>query len=410
MNDDETKEAGYWKVDKSSNLYKETINTFRKGIDDVNSRVFGGSTIDWIFSIKDKVTSGEKTEEEFQRDRKRFLNPSRNQLGNKIKWKNFRPYVMNFYHEALEVPGVRQRIIDRMGEKLFMQQDPFVLVDDQVITDDLYEVILIHHIEQFQLKQKNFDEKLPQLRAQFREKILKAIQEGRIKIDPARAEEIANIPILLFDDLSNDDYIGGYYNSQANVVYISSLNIETEPLETVIHELTHGLSGNTFVGFKDREEEAKDDTDVSEAFKTLMRKLSRRGMEEELQIQRLGLSFAGSCIKAERFGWLNEAITEVIAADIIGDNPEREPEDRGIARIEERALLKLLRHSGKFDIPLDLFKDAYFEEYDPNLPYGERIPAWKKLYTAINEAYYPGFLVELDKVYKGAVDINNLPT
>ena len=86
-------------------------------------------------------------------------------------------------------------------------------------------------------------------------------------------------------------------------------------------------------------------------------------------------------------------LTETLTQELIQD------ESKGSYK-DERALFQLLQKQGNSPIDQKVFLGAYFENYDPDLPYGERIPNWKKLYKAINEAYTPGFLVKLDDFVK----------
>ncbi len=60
----------------------------------------------------------------------------------------------------------------------------------------------------------------------------------------------------------------------------------------------------------------------------------------------------------------------------------------------------MLKQNGKTQISRTFFLGAYFENYNPDLPYGERIPSWKRMCREINDAYEPGFLVKLDNYVK----------
>ncbi len=98
-------------------------------------------------------------------------------------------------------------------------------------------------------------------------------------------------------------------------------------------------------------------------------------------------------MKNHRFHWLNEAVTETVTLNLLS-------RENSASYVPERELLDLLLKKGGKKLPQQLFIDAYFESYDPEKPVDEHIPAWKKLYAEINEAYRPGFLLQLDKYIK----------
>lgn len=131
------------------------------------------------------------------------------------------------------------------------------------------------------------------------------------------------------------------------------------------HEMLHALSGETLVHKKARFHDTQWST-----------------------IENIRLGFRFNAGFDTRFNWLNEAMTETLTMQLTGDGAD-------YAYRSERSLLTLLcKISG---IDFSLFVDAYFEHFDPSKEGADRNPAWRKLYAALNRAFCPGFLLQLDK-------------
>lgn len=207
----------------------------------------------------------------------------------------------------------------------------------------------------------------------------------------------------MYDELINQKVFGGFYQVDTHGIFIGASDL-SELEERLFHEVEHALSGNTFIATS--EPEVSYDPEKKEDFFETMGKLilqleltEEEGNKRKVSAQamRMGLVFGNACVANERFSWLNEAVTETIAANIRNSTSALDLDVPGVAREGERKMFKALVRQGKEGIPFQLFVDAYYEDYDPNKPQGERIPAWKKLNAAIGTAYAPGFLTKLDK-------------
>ena len=271
------------------------------------------------------------------------------------------------------------------------------LFDETKTPDDVYIDLITQHVEQYNDREQQFEAILPILRQSFQTRLERAIHEGRI---PQIVSEVANrrmgdLDIVLVDALSThlDDYTGAY-NVDAEQIKIAEQTWDDSGEESFLdkifgkrpqsqdeeqevprtlehvytHEMLHFLAGRTILSSVDIEQD----------------------FEGEIIHQRGGLRYN---TPNRRFQWLNEAVTEGLAVEFMGGK------DKGIYR-RERELLRLLQTKGKTELPEDLFIDAYFENYDPNILQKDRIPAWKKLQQAINKAYEPGFLVQIDNVVR----------
>jgi hypothetical protein len=70
---------------------------------------------------------------------------------------------------------------------------------------------------------------------------------------------------------------------------------------------------------------------------------------------------------------------------------------------KERDLTNNMLTSGGVDVDFFILAKAYFEDNDPRTP--DQLPYWRTFMRALNESYYPGFLIELDDtVQKQGVD------
>jgi hypothetical protein len=183
----------------------------------------------------------------------------------------------------------------------------------------------------------------------------------------------------------------GLYNIYDHVIFLANaqgieelikraFSSEEEYENALTHESFHAIAGKTIVQEADREA-AYLDFPIS----------------NQPRIVKQGLAFLFSRQKEagmkrpfnRRFGWLDEAVTESEALTVL-NKKER------IVREKEIRLYELLRKKGKFELPRELFIDAYTEDYDLTAPPGDRLPNWKKLRGAINHAYDRRFLIELD--------------
>ncbi len=183
-------------------------------------------------------------------------------------------------------------------------------------------------------------------------------------LDPAvTSARLQKLEITFIDPFASDmEDIAGGYREGSRHVFISAASGDLESV--YIHEALHYLSGKTI--------------------------LAEDG--QSLNYQRMGLSIHSRLRRDDRFVWLNEAVLEPLSKLIL----ERESKD-GTYYTKEQGLLALLLTKGSIPIDRNLAIQAFFENYDADKPYGERIPHWKTFYTIINSAYSPGFLTKLDK-------------
>lgn len=237
-----------------------------------------------------------------------------------------------------------------------------------------------------EIKKMAEKEWLPEFKAQFLEKAGALIQSGELNItaDELR-KRIAGVKISFFNHgtiASEALDTGGVYNSDQILVGID-LNGQKD-LEAVKvhsrhifnHEMLHAISGVLYVT----------STKQTGLYRT---QRQRTGLRFELMGEN----------EFERFAWLNEALTETLALELDKNI------DRDLAPYKsERTLLSLLINGpagGKVvGVERAKFSHAYFENYEPKDEPESRLQGWKDLMHTINEKYYPGFLVKVDKLIK----------
>jgi len=282
-----------------------------------------------------------------------------------------RPVVLSFLEEILEDKELKKDLKQKLeaGPSFGSHH---VAREFKKIPDDIYERMLAAHVTQFEIKSKKFLELEPILRSQSTQLILEEIKAGRIALQPEiAASRISGVTVHLEDALTSklEENLGTFY-PESNQIRIAEQLSPDELQSTYVHEMLHALSGRTI-------------TEVQWEDSSSM-----------IAHQRIGTHFS---TRQERFRWLNEAITEALAMQLLGRS-------KSTTYTKERKLLELISKKGNEEIPRELFTNAYFENYEfgEKDKTGQGVPAWKRLQEKMSQAYGPGFLVELDKLIKVA--------
>jgi len=242
-------------------------------------------------------------------------------------------------------------------------------------TEQITELIIFHN-NNFEKSRKAFEEKAPAWKNEFIQKAQAAIDSGQLPITRQQLEDRISLTNLDLGDglgspTSTTDRYGTFEDSTETAVIFQQTLREATGKKTFFHELTHAISGRAINILEpgQRYEGAGDN-------------------------QRIGLRFLYPGSSPARIGlhWLNEARTESLAAQIA--------EVGATAYPSERQLFSLLLTSGSQPLDQKLFDEAYIEDYDPSLAPADRVPKWKAMYAAVNQAYAPGFLLKLDQYIK----------
>lgn len=255
--------------------------------------------------------------------------------------------------------------IIHLDEDRYLDTD-FIAKHLDDLPPELFRQMLDSNVSSWRKQQDLLQEKLPEFRKIFSDKIKEKIRAGRIPLDPEKIEsDVEGVPVFagdpaLYSPLSDR---GGDYNTRSHSAVISIVDFMAEKsnednvseyiFRIYSHELLHALSGQTIA--------TSDLAAVSASW-------------------RLGLSIG------HRFNWLNEAITEKLNIEIVDS-------DEGVYMAERQLFDTLLLKSGIADQD---FVDVYFENLDPSKKGDDRIPAYKKLIRQINEKFGAGFLNRLD--------------
>ena len=296
---------------------------------------------------------------------------------------------------------LRNEIVSRRRRsKLILE-----VIREDVMDADTWFTMLYEHRVSYLEKKKRVLEYIPEFKASFKKIILTAIQNGELPITEERLNKVLEIvKIDVGDEIYNAyDNEGGLYRDGTEVVYISSANLSIPNIEksklfhVYIHEMFHALSGKTILKnttIIPPDDDYNYDTQTTEGgpitFETTGSQ--RVGLEIGNRIEKKG----ERTILVEQFKWLNEALTEALAKKYSGYDDS----DYGGAYLAEQKLLTVLEE--KYDIPHELFLQAYFEHYEPEARKTESgaIPRWKKLFAVLNEKMGTGTLVKLDKEIK----------
>jgi len=238
------------------------------------------------------------------------------------------------------------------------------------LPDSLAERLTRRHVEYVNARQEAFEQReLPAIMAETDRRMRLAIARGTIPVTEEQWERFRSVtPIRLLDPLFEYEDRGGSYRS--HIVFLSSEADVENKVSILVHESLHALSGRTVVQVTETDEEFGDDTSFDH--------------------RRLGLHFSSDIWagRQEKFRWLNEAVTEDLTVEISGG------EDHGVYQHERRLLDQLsgaLGPGGR-----RRFREAYFEDYDPQLNNEERIPFYRKLVRTVGAELGQDFLVNLD--------------
>ncbi|MEK7532529.1 MAG: hypothetical protein AAB579_02920 [Patescibacteria group bacterium] len=255
---------------------------------------------------------------------------------------------------------------------------------ERLDTPDMLMPMIEHHVKWVAEQEKEITRELASFKKRFRTLLARSIKTDAVpavrSLTPAQINE--RLGILKFsaiDEFSTSlAEMWGDFQANTHTVRLS-VNIPPDKRWKVfVHEMFHALSGQHEVGFFDEFPEfnmygmAKVGTHFGDPFSGV------RGMESDGRRKNK---------RRPVLHWLNEALTEAVTRDVLGD------QYRHGTYVQERALLDVLKHAG---VPSDILYRAYFENYAVK-PAGEhRSPAMKELFQKTNELFGDGFLVKLD--------------
>src|SRR3989344_2863573 len=246
-------------------------------------------------------------------------------------------------------------------------------LEEGFISNELYELMLRIHKENFEKKLEKFNQKLPEYLSNIRGRVESKINEGVLPITLEHFDHIVSETTFSIRDglEASFEETNGKYLIDLGKIYIAEFLETDEAIEdTLTHELMHALGGRTILG-----------THTSVAGYKI----------EDFNHQRSGLFFGDKKNqKSWQLQWLNEALTETLTDLVIGKSRKN--------YANEKKLLNLLQSRGGHKIDMQAFINAYFENYSMSHP--DRVPAWKELIHQINESYTPGFLLALDTYIK----------
>ncbi|MBI3109556.1 hypothetical protein HYZ06_00765 [Candidatus Daviesbacteria bacterium] len=367
MAEGQPEQRRFTKISEKSEAYRDHQEV-RDSIQDPIDYAFGAD----IASHRKNIGKlPEFLQPRFEATQKRKLGRARAKLQSLAHHRRFERYLGEFIRESLldNNLGLLANTLKGGGRPDFKK-----VFDVKGIPNKILESMIIAHVQRFETQLNTFDTQIQAWNQQFKQQITEKIDGGAYPISPETLERrLRNTKVVLGDALRDDltSDRGGQFDVEKETAMIAQQELRRRGEKVYTHEMFHALSGRTLV--------AKQPEPTPYSFGGV-----------EFNAQRIGLRFQAD--KMGRFRWLNEAVTEHLAQDLLSLSDS--------AYAPERELFRLLQQQGKTPIPEDLFIGAYFENYDPDLPYGERIPAWKKLYGAINDVYSPGFLVRLDNYVK----------
>lgn len=326
-------------------------------------------------------------------------NPSKKQI-----------YVQNFYLEIINESDVLyekfHEILNKKEYKLFdhikshtsgylnaFTSDcaKYITNNPDFMTDELIIKISQERRKIFEENETILLERKDQLEADFTQRFKEFKEKYSIDINIDQIREILkNTKITCVDPLVGKlENKSGQYETQKHLISINYNNMEKFIEYIYNHEALHAISGTTIL---------KEDAHV----KTRIKDEYNEDDQTEYFPLRFGLQFTkpndiigGTYGRKERnfkstLHWLNEAITEGINVEMMG-------EDHSIYR-KQREILQYLINNSEGRLKKSDFFNAYFENYDQLTE--NKIPYWKDLFSKIQDSYDPTFLQRLDHIIK----------
>lgn len=255
-----------------------------------------------------------------------------------------------------------------------------------------YEKILRYHSKEFSLKEERFlKNEWPNYKERFKEKIQTVLQRYNIPItEQLIAERLEEVKFSMIDSFESAQEIeNASHDVENDVLRVSEQVLVSKAYaeHVIFHEFLHVISGRTITArvssFQEQLQAGEQPVDIT---------------SQEINQSRSGLFLfnrqKGNIeeVVNPRFYWLNEAITESLALELL-----REGEKEGILYYPERELFTLLLQQGNPPLTQDIFYQAYFDNYNPQ---AKKIPSFSELVRQIDNSYQKGFLLKLEDFYK----------
>jgi hypothetical protein len=269
----------------------------------------------------------------------------------------------------------------RYLKSLFANGDP------EEVNDERLKNFLRYHVDESMQDYRESTARIPE----WEERFLARLPAG-VDMDMAR-RRISETRITFFDELSalttwhNKD-ADGTFDDRNSIVRVNLVKHPISQEKIYTHEMLHAISGRALL--------------FHPATLTFP-----GSIVNQCTGLRLGHTEKGGLPKAKsltRFHWLNEAVTEDLAQEMM------DGAGQGYYH-NERDLLETLRTSGKFDIDPEVFRRAYFENFEPGSKAGERLKHWKELQSQLRQAYGEPILIKIDDIVRESgviVAINEL--
>ena len=270
-------------------------------------------------------------------------------------------------------------------------------------SDELWLELIGHHTAEFNKAAKFFYENVARPSVEESYMLIgQGLRGGIIPLSRNRVDKTFQTnKVILADALYQTmEQIGGFYSSDEKKIGISSALLQWDTYdkdvvsEVSAHEWVHALAGITAIEYFYREllsQEELDDIGYTEEDLRENPELKVEDSNPKAIITRGGVRFAEKDLRMpSRFRWLNEAATEVIVDELKPDRKHKTYRDF-------RAMLDHILYKGNEQINFELLRNAYFEDYEPNVPAAQRIPYWKGFWSAVGNAHGPKFLSNFDR-------------
>lgn len=315
-------------------------------------------------------------------------------LDSRIAYKGARVLLKNVPTDQKKVPANILATADILGLKVTPEQIAALQLRQYIksggpVPGDLWGAIVEGNRHAVDALEKELHAKyLPEIVDGFKTAVPDLLTEYGISAEDTESclSRLNGIAIQVVDGLSaNVESIGGNYTHEFNRVLIAagliSERTKNHMQHVLNHEFFHVLSGRLLYKGERKYEDADE-------------------IVASYGAGRVGLRFTPPLWLngKSRFRWLNEAVTERLSIEL---SEKQGHSIKDPAYVHERELLEVICTKGVHPIPFEVFVQAYFENYEPDVEKGENtIPAWRALRDAINTNFNSQFLIDLDSKVK----------
>ncbi len=257
--------------------------------------------------------------------------------------------------------------LDEEGEDVALQNVRNQIED---IPIEVLKEMTAFYTEYIKRRQAEVAEKVEDIRVIAIARIEEYLSQKQIELPDKKIQHLKRLRVDMVDPImARYGNEAGRYSPREGIISVSLDLDEKQFYHTLIHEMMHALSGFVLLESPGKRIPSKHNYDNIKFGLGFQKKYSVDDGDE-----------AGG-----RLSWLDEALVERMALESV-------QEEKGTYEENRQILDFLLTH-----VPEKYFIDAFFQDYDTDLPQVERLQSTRLLIQKVNEEFGEYFFQRLDK-------------